>query len=88
VIDYESVVQEDKEYHLKVMQARPEVFQIDEWRECAGKPPLDEEQGQAFMVGAAVGYQKRLDDYAGDALIQPDPVVPPDADAGKGTVTP
>lgn len=39
ILDYVSPVQEDREYELKVMQAKPAAFTVDEWREQAGKPP-------------------------------------------------
>ena len=42
ILDYVSPVQEDREYELKVMQAKPAAFTVDEWREQAGKSPEED----------------------------------------------
>lgn len=47
ILDYESPVLEDKEFHAKVMTALPEAFEIDELRELADRPPLEKELGTA-----------------------------------------
>ena len=43
IIDYVSPVQSDKEFELSVAAAAPYILDMDEWRDLAGKPPLDDE---------------------------------------------
>ena len=50
ILDYESPVQEDKEFNLKVAQASPWSTMLDEWRAMRGAEPLPNEQGKVFMV--------------------------------------
>lgn len=38
IVSYVSPVPEDREHRLKVMQARPQAFLVNDWREEAGKP--------------------------------------------------
>jgi phage portal protein BeeE len=80
VLDYESPVQEDREHHLKVMQAQPAVVRVDEWREEAGLPELEDGMGQGFVVPLGVEVRPTLD-WAGETLIQPGPPVVPDPNA-------
>lgn len=51
VIEYENPVQEDKEFHLKVMQAQPHAFLVDEWRRLAGLDELPNGQGRVHVFG-------------------------------------
>jgi hypothetical protein len=50
ILDYESPVQDDKEFNLKVAQASPWSTMLDEWRAMRGAEPLPNEQGKVFMV--------------------------------------
>ncbi|HEY7680404.1 MAG TPA: hypothetical protein VIC04_07770, partial [Terriglobia bacterium] len=50
ILDYESPVAEDKEFHLKVAQAAPWSTMIDEWRAMRGEEPMPNDQGKVFMV--------------------------------------
>ena len=49
IIDYDSQVQEDKEFTLRAYQAKPSTIQVNEWRAMQGLPPLDGEDGQAYL---------------------------------------
>jgi hypothetical protein len=49
IIDYDSQVQEDKEFTLKAYQAKPSTVQVNEWRAMQGLPPLDGPGGLAYM---------------------------------------
>ena len=81
VLDYENPVVEDREYQLKVMATRPESIKIDEWRERAGLPPLDDDAGQMFMLSPAIVVVPDLKDYAGETAIGSDEVIEPDEPA-------
>lgn len=50
ILDYESPVAEDKEHKLEVGKAAPWSMKVDEWREMAGLEPLENQQGQVFMM--------------------------------------
>jgi len=74
ILDYVSPVQEDREYELKAMQAKPAAFVVDEWREQAGKPPeKDEKVGQGRFVPFNESFVETLE----EDTEPPPPDVPP-----------
>lgn len=50
VLEYDSPIDEDKEFDLKVMQAFPWAFDVDQLRELAGDEPLPNGKGKVFMM--------------------------------------
>lgn len=50
VLDYDSVVPEDKEQKLSLMEAAPWAYTIDEWRKEAGYDPLPDDEGNARLL--------------------------------------
>lgn len=48
-IDFQSPVDEDWDFHLRAMQARPQAFTIDDWRGMAGQQDLDGGKGKVFL---------------------------------------
>lgn len=78
ILDYVSPVQEDREYELKVMQAKPAAFTVDEWREQAGKKPEDDEKvGAGRFVPFNESFVETLEE---DAPPEPTPPVPAPGD--------
>ena len=76
ILDYVSPVQEDREYELKVMQAKPAAFTVDEWREQAGKKPEDDEKiGGGRFVPFNESFVETLEEDT-----PPDPAVPAPGD--------
>jgi HK97 family phage portal protein len=41
VLEYESPVPDDRDYDLKVFASQPAAFTLNEWRELAGRSPVD-----------------------------------------------
>jgi hypothetical protein len=79
IVDYDSPVQEDKEFYLKVLQAFPAIAKVNEVRELAGREPLPEKDGDLHLVtlgASAVRSLSELEDKAPAA----DPILPPVAD--------
>jgi HK97 family phage portal protein len=70
ILEYESPIQEDKEFSLKVMQAQPKAFSINEWRELAHKDPLDGDEGEQFMGPLNVEVVETLEEAE-----EPDPLM-------------
>lgn len=62
ILDYESPVPEDREHNLAVARAAPWAFEVDEWREMAGKPPLEDEKGRVFPRPFTVTFTDDLSD--------------------------
>lgn len=60
ILDYVSPVVEDKEFELKVMQAAPQNFTIDEVRELGNRRPLDGDVGKGFFVPMSSTYVRDL----------------------------
>lgn len=54
IVDYESPIIEDKEHQLKVMEAMPGAFTINEWREEASLESLGDD-GEIFLVRPGEG---------------------------------
>lgn len=50
VIEYESPVNSDKEFHLRAAQVMPSALSVDEWRTLQGLPPLGTEHGSKHLV--------------------------------------
>jgi hypothetical protein len=73
ILDYESPVAEDKEFHLKVAEAAPFSTMIDEWREMRGEEPLPNEQGKVFMVPFGLNPVPLQDN---DTFVLPDLALP------------
>lgn len=49
IVGYDSPVMEDREFHLNVAKAAPHTLTVDEWREMAGKSPLEGDQGKVHI---------------------------------------
>ena len=79
IIDYVSPIAEDKDHHLKVMEAAPWAFMVDEWRELSGLQPLEDDAGRVFMVPLAlqptstpgIGVMPQLPE-GGELTVRPD----------------
>lgn len=66
IIDYDNPIQEDKEFALKAMQAKPEVPSVDEWRTLMGlEPSEDEDEGAMHIVSGVVSAVAKLSDLVG-----------------------
>lgn len=74
ILDYVSPVQEDREYELKVMTAKPAAFTVDEWREQAGKKP---EADEKIGGGRFIPFQESFVEALEEEPPPPDPVPPP-----------
>lgn len=61
VLDYDSPVEEDKEFQLKVMQGKPEMFTVNDWRGLAGQPLKEDGSGDTHLVPFSVIPTQRLD---------------------------
>lgn len=46
IIDYDSPVQEDREFTLKAYQAKPSTITVDEWRKLQGLSPIGGKEGE------------------------------------------
>jgi phage portal protein BeeE len=77
ILDYDSPIMEDKEFHLKVMQAQPVIPQVDEWRELMGLEPMGGKEGKLHMVPMGVTAVKKLSELA-------EPAAPPPGLPGGG----
>lgn len=77
IVDYDSPVQEDNEFHLKAMQAKPEVPQVNEWREMMGLEPLPPKDGEIHLVTPNVVAVKTLGELT---EIEPPPELAPVVD--------
>lgn len=60
VLDYDSPIAADNEFALKVMTAYPHGFQVDEFRELAGREALPDGAGEAFFVNGMSLYVRDL----------------------------
>lgn len=95
VIDYVNPVQEDREFILKVWQAKPEAFDLDEWRGFAGREPLPNNRGKVHMVPfnltpvtsfTAEAFNPKPD--PGTPQPEPDSALPPAATTSGDAVPP
>lgn len=66
ILDYVSPVVEDKEFELKVMQAAPQNFTIDELRELGHRRPLDGDVGKGFFVPINSTYVRDLEEASAE----------------------
>lgn len=85
IIDYDSPVQEDREFTLKAYQAKPSTITVDEWRCLQGLPPVGGKEGelrfQQINETLESGFEETEDveeDYAPDG--QPQDMKPPKED--------
>jgi hypothetical protein len=75
ILDYVSPIQEDREYELKVMQAQPAAFVVNEWRAQAGKPEdKDRTVGEGRLVPFNTEFVEKLEE-AEEPLV-PEGIVP------------
>lgn len=72
ILDYISPVMEDSEFKLKVRSARPEGWNVDEWREFGGSAPLGGTAGKLHIVPFSTTAVESLDELA-DSGEEPDP---------------
>ena len=94
VVDYESPIPEDWDYKLKVYQAAPFAFTVDEWRDMASEEPLlDAEQGAMRFtpvntqpVGSVPAADDVIPDAAADDSKQIAAVIPIDSHRIAATV--
>lgn len=80
ILDYEDPVPRDREHQLEVMKAQPSAFKADEWREMAGRLPLENDDGQVFGVTANVFYVDSLSSAMFDTEEPADDPEPADDD--------
>lgn len=67
MLRYETPVPADKLHTLNVMRGAPEAFKVNEWREEAGKVPLDGDEGEALYEAPSTGFgADGFGDGAGD----------------------
>jgi hypothetical protein len=75
ILDYISPVMEDRDFELKVRQARPEAWDVDEYREMGGSSPLPNNGGKIYIVPFNMTAVESLDDLA--EATEPEPAAPP-----------
>jgi HK97 family phage portal protein len=88
IITYESPVEEDHEAKLNAAKAAPQVLSVDEWRELAGKEPLEAGKGgDLHSIPTLVTMQlltdakKQADEqHAADIAPPPAPIIAPGAE--------
>ena len=85
ILDYVSPVQEDREYELKVMTAKPAAFTVDEWREQGGKKSEDDER---VGGGRFVPFNETFVETLEEEEAPPPPDLPPPAVPGTPAVAP
>ena len=88
ILDYDSLVQEDKEFDLKAYQAKPATVMVDEWRRIQGLPPIGGKEGemrfQPLNETIESGFEETEEpeeDYTPDG--QPFGGIPADEEDGK-----
>jgi hypothetical protein len=74
ILDYVSPVVEDAEFKLKVMQAQPAAFTVDEFRDLGGMPPDLSGTGDGRIVQMGVIWVPSLKDLA-EPTPEPEPEV-------------
>lgn len=62
ILDYDSPVQEDKEYQAKILAQAPEVFTVNEIREMACLAPLDGPQGEVHLKRGTFSFVETLEE--------------------------
>lgn len=72
ILDYVSPVLEDREFELKVMQAMPHDFTVDEIRELANRRPLPNGAGEGFFVPMSSMYVRDLTEAAYEEPVLPE----------------
>lgn len=66
IVGYESPVQEDREFQLNVMKARPSAFTVNDWRDMASHEPADD--GDVYIMAF---NEKIVADLTPTALPEP-----------------
>jgi len=74
ILDYVSPVQEDREYELKVMTAKPAAFTVDEWREQGGKKAEDD---KTVGGGRFIPFNETFVETLEEEEAPPPPDIPP-----------
>lgn len=69
VLDYDSPVQDDKDFQLEVAKAAPFALDVDEWRDLGGLPQKENEEVGALIFVPSLMSAKTEDDL----LNPPDP---------------
>lgn len=72
ILDYETPVEEDKEYHLNAAKAAPWALTIDEWREMMCREELPDGAGKMHMVPFNMAPMKRIEE-----MPEPEPAPTP-----------
>ncbi len=71
ILNYESPIQEDRQYELEVLKAVPFASQLNEWRKRAGLEPLDDTKGKVYAIPYTLRIVNELtpeDQQAADAV--------------------
>lgn len=79
IIDYDSPVQEDREFMLNAYKAKPATVTVDEWRQLQGLPPLGPPEGdmrfqpinETVEAGFEEAADETLEDQTPDVPMQP-----------------
>lgn len=83
IVDYVSPVDEDREFTLKVMEAAPYSFRLDEWRELADHDELDDGLGDVFALPFNLIFADAPSDLSsGGSDDPPAEEPPPEGEAG------
>lgn len=75
ILDYESPVEEDKEFALKAMQAQPATVRVNEWRELQDLDPIDGPEGEMFLKPGTISVIDKLEPQ--EAVAEPTPAERP-----------
>lgn len=70
IVDYISPVAADKEFQLDVLKAAPHIASVDEWRDLADLPIMEDDAGRVHFVNN--GFRV-LDPTEGEGLAEPPP---------------
>lgn len=62
ILDYESPVEEDKEFKQKAMASMPGAYRVNEHRELTGHPELDGGEGEVFLVPSLMTVKETLEE--------------------------
>lgn len=72
ILDYDSPLQEDDDFKLKVMTAQAHAFKIDEWRELAGFEELEDGKGEVYSLPFNLIIS---DSLTSETTLEPEPIV-------------
>jgi hypothetical protein len=65
IIDYDSPVQDDKQFQLQAAQAAPWALTLDEWRALAGQLPKEDGSGGLHLVPTSLMPRAEIQDGVG-----------------------